>query len=253
MAALDVAGVTSRWLRQVANDGEMLDRTEMMYSDMYHPEEEMGDGESGRCCRCSCPPDTQCVTQEPGPDLTNLSESVLSQFSFRCGCREVCYTFQGRKVGRGQRTSCDGSMTHCQYRFDRGINKYPLRHVACFARRGCLHGLSRTVSKAGLLVQVGWWRHGRQTLTWWTRLEGGGWLVTNDKTSTAIFLYPDLVTALTGAINSEGTGLRSGDTELSVCQVTSLGVESGILLPGLIKTGQSLPFTSSMYSNIIDK
>ena len=77
--------------------------------------------------------------------------------------------------------------------------------------------------------------------------------MTNDKTSTAIFLYPDLVTALTGAINSEGTGLRSGDTELSVCQVTSLGVESGILLPGLIKTGQSLPFTSSMYSNIIDK
>ena len=40
MAALDVAGVTSRWLRQVANDGEMLDRTEMMCSDMYHPEEE---------------------------------------------------------------------------------------------------------------------------------------------------------------------------------------------------------------------
>ena len=121
MAALDVAGVTSRWLRQVANDGEMLDRTEMMYSDMYHPEEEeeTGDRDSGRCCRCSCPPDTPCVTQEPGPDFANSSESVLSQFSFRCGCREVCYTFQGQKVGRGQRTSCDGSMTHCQYRFDR--------------------------------------------------------------------------------------------------------------------------------------
>lgn len=74
--------------------------------------------------------------------------------------------------------------------------------------------------------------------------------MTNDKTSTAIFLYPDLVTALTGAINSEGTGLRSGG-ELSVCQVMSLGVESGILLPGLIKTGQSIPFTSSMYYSII--
>ena len=102
------------------------------------------------------------------------------------------------------------------------------------------------MSKAGLLVQVGWWRLGTRTLTWWTRLEGGGWLVTNDKTSTAIFLYPDMVTALTGAINSEGTGLRSG-VELTVCRVTSLGIESGILLPGLIKTGQSLPVTSSRY------
>ena len=118
MAALDVAGVTSRWLRHVANDGEMLDRTEMMYSDMYHPEEEedTSDGECGRCCRCTCPPDTLCVTQEP--DLTSSSESVLSHFSFRCGCREVCYTFQGQKVGRGQRTSCDGSVTHCQYRLE---------------------------------------------------------------------------------------------------------------------------------------
>ena len=100
------------------------------------------------------------------------------------------------------------------------------------------------MSKAGTLTQVGWWRHGGRTLTWWTRLEGGGWLVTNDKTSTAIFLYPDLVTALTGALNSEGTGLSSGD-ELGVCQVTSLGVESGILLPGLVRTGHSLPVTSS--------
>ena len=76
--------------------------------------------------------------------------------------------------------------------------------------------------------------------------------MTNDKTSTAIFLYPDLVTALTGAINSEGTGLSSG-AELTVCRVMSLGVESGILLPGLIKTGQSLPVTSSRYSNNIDE
>ena len=72
--------------------------------------------------------------------------------------------------------------------------------------------------------------------------------MTNDKTSTAIFLYPDLVTALTGAINSEGTGLRSG-AELGVCQVTSLGIQSGILLPGLVKTGLSLPVTSSKYSD----
>ena len=107
-----------------------------------------------------------------------------------------------------------------------------------------MHGLSRSVSQSGLLVQVGWWRLGGRTRTWWTRLEGGGWLGTNDKTNTAIFLYPDLVTALVGAINTEATGLTSG-AELTVCQVTSLGVESGILLPGLIKTGQSLPVTSS--------
>ena len=125
MAPLDVAGVTSRWLRHVANDGEMLDRTEMMYSDMYHPEEEEedtsgSDGECGRCCRCTCPPDTLCVTREPGPGLASSSESesVLSQFSYRCGCREVCYTYQGQKVGRGQRTSCDGSVTLCQYRLE---------------------------------------------------------------------------------------------------------------------------------------
>ena len=119
MAALDVAGVTSRWLKHVASDGEMLDRTEMMYSDMYEEdEEETRAGECGRCCRCSCPPDTPCVTREPGADLDNSSDSVLSQFSYRCGCREVCYTFQGQKVGRGQRTSCDGSVTHCQYRLE---------------------------------------------------------------------------------------------------------------------------------------
>ena len=119
MASLDVSGVTFRWLKHIANDREMMERTEMMYSDMYDTEEEEGLASDGECCVCSCSPDTQCAIRDPGPDLATRSESVLCEFSYRCGCREVCYTFQGLKVGRGQRTSCDGSVTHCQYRLDR--------------------------------------------------------------------------------------------------------------------------------------
>ena len=67
-------------------------------------------------------------------------------------------------------------------------------------------------------------------------------MVTNEKTDKVIFVYPDLVTALLANINTQ-TGLAEED--LTVCQISSLGIESGILVPGLIKCGQSVPVTKS--------
>ena len=94
------------------------------------------------------------------------------------------------------------------------------------------------MSRAGRLESVGWWSHGRRAGTWWTSVPGGAWLVTNTNTTTAIFLYPDLVTALLGNINTEDW---TAEEELAVCEVTSLSVEAGVILPGLSKTEGNLP------------
>ena len=84
---------------------------------------------------------------------------------------------------------------------------------------------------------IGWWRQGTKTGTWWTRVLGDGWHVTNDKSDSSIFIFPDLVTALVGQMNSNETASNS---DLTVCQVTNLGFEYGIVLPGLTKCGQNL-------------
>ena len=94
------------------------------------------------------------------------------------------------------------------------------------------------MSRAGRLESVGWWSHGRRAGTWWTAVPGGAWLVTNTNTTTAIFLYPDLVTALLGNINTQDW---TAEEELAVCEVSSLSVEAGVLVPGLTKSEGTIP------------
>ena len=105
-------------------------------------------------------------------------------------------------------------------------------------RQGARHGFSLTLGRAGRLESAGWWSHGRRTATWWRAVPGGAWLVTNTNTNLAIFIYPDLVTALLGNINTQDW---TAEEELAVCEVTSLSVEAGVILPGLSKTEGNLP------------
>ena len=102
------------------------------------------------------------------------------------------------------------------------------------------------MSQHGDLVSVGWWRHGEKTGTWWTRVSGGGWHVTNTKSSQSIFIYPDLVTALLGDIDQDCVSLGN----LDVCHIETLGFESGIILPGLGQKERSLPVTKSKIQNV---
>ena len=67
-------------------------------------------------------------------------------------------------------------------------------------------------------------------------------MVTNQKTEQVIFVYPDLVTALLANINMH-TWLAEED--MAVCQISTLGIESGILVPCLIKCGKNIPVTKS--------
>ena len=77
--------------------------------------------------------------------------------------------------------------------------------------------LTLTLAVAGL----GWVRGGARAGTWWRGVAGGGWLVSNTDTAAAVFLYPDLVTALAGNISNihttsntqaQGATVRTFDT-----------------------------------------
>lgn len=72
--------------------------------------------------------------------------------------------------------------------------------------------------------------------------------MTNDKSDSSIFIFPDLVTALVGQMNSNETASNS---DLTVCQVTNLGFESGIVLPGLTKCGQNLIVYKSISQTVL--
>ena len=73
---------------------------------------------------------------------------------------------------------------------------------------------------------------------------GGAWIISNDKISNEIFLYPDLTTALVGQIKLPECG--SG-TDLDVCEVVGLNSDGGILVPLLKQTGSCLPVNSCEY------
>ena len=73
-------------------------------------------------------------------------------------------------------------------------------------------------------------------------MEGGGWMVTNEKTDQVIFVYPDMVTALLANIN---TDTWMAEEELTVCQISTLGLENGIIVPCLIKCDYTIPVTKS--------
>ena len=113
MATLDVARIVTRWMNYVATDANMFDKIEMMYSDMY-AETNITDILTDKCCvPCSCDPG-ECVISPSDQDKDGTS--ILRNYKLKCGCNELCYTFNGNKVGRSQKTQCDGSVTHNEYR-----------------------------------------------------------------------------------------------------------------------------------------
>ena len=88
---------------------------------------------------------------------------------------------------------------------------------------------------------MGKWRGGRKVGTWWDRLEGGGWIITNTNIQNKIFLYPDLTTALVGDMRPPDYLARS---DLAVCEVVGLHSDGGILVPAVKHTGRTLPVSS---------
>ena len=75
-------------------------------------------------------------------------------------------------------------------------------------------GLAAPWGGGGGLARLGWVRGGARAGTWWRGVAGGGWLVSNTDTAAAVFLYPDLVTALAGTIANINTSntLAQGPT-----------------------------------------
>ena len=116
MDKVEVATVIARWLHYVAAAGpEMFDKTRMAEDTLEDGEDTQEEEE--RCCTpCSCAP-RPCLTR--APDTAAAEEeggSVLGRRSLACGCVELCYEWRGRRVGRSQRTHCDGSVTIAEYR-----------------------------------------------------------------------------------------------------------------------------------------
>jgi len=72
-------------------------------------------------------------------------------------------------------------------------------------------------------------------------------MVTNEKTDQVIFVYPDMVTALLANIN---TDTWMAEEELTVCQISTLGLENGIIVPCLIKCDNTIPVTKSISSTV---
>ena len=188
-------------------------------------------GGDEKCCRpCSCSEEAGeekglCVTREAG------GEGFADLYSWKCGCSEVCFSFEGLKVGRGWRTNCDGSIVSRQ------------------DRAGKPDGLSRSLGTGGQLESVGRWSGGRREGTWWTRLEGDGWLVSHSKIDTKTFLYPDLSTALVGLIDQSGLGKAGG--ELAICKVIGFASDKGLLVPQLANTGKTLLVGKDISSSVL--
>ena len=224
-----VGSMVAKWLEYMETNREALDKMEIMYRD----KEDGDDAEENvpeKCCisDCQCQLSGLCwqSLEENTTKDESSDESALKENQFKCGCSEVCFSFRVQKVGRSIKTFCDGSVMSRSY------------------RRGFLHGFSKIVGKDGKLVRLGNWRGGLKVGTWWEMVEGGAWVIANDKISNKIFLYPDLTTALFGQIKPPELG--SG-TDLDVCEVVGLNSDGGILVPLLKQTGSCLPVSSCEY------
>ena len=121
MASLDVAKIIARWIKYVASDANMFDKTEIMYSDMYNEATKQVTLTETCCKKCDCEPG-QCVTNGDPAQKTNGDNAniALGHYNYKCGCVELCYSFNNQKVGRSKRTQCDGSVTENEYRLDIG-------------------------------------------------------------------------------------------------------------------------------------
>ena len=112
---MDVANIIGQWIHHLETDRGVMDRLEVMYSTRYEVREEESLLEDERCCvKCDCSEgDRRCVREEEGG---RGDSSVLSQYSYQCGCQEESYTYQGRRLGRSRRTRCDGATVTTDYR-----------------------------------------------------------------------------------------------------------------------------------------
>ena len=117
MASLDVANIIAQWLHHLETDRGVMDRLEVMYSTRYEVREEESLLEDGRCCvKCDCSEGCTREEGEEGRGGRGGDSSVLSQYSYQCGCQEETYTFHGRRLGRSRRTRCDGATVTTDYR-----------------------------------------------------------------------------------------------------------------------------------------
>ena len=225
-----IGSMVTRWLEYMEIDREALDKMEVMYREKEELSEVVSDDEETmieRCCISDCPcrlKETCCNSLEKDVmEGESPNNSVLREYQFNCGCSEVCFSFRGQKVGSSHRTFCNGLVMSRSY------------------RKGFVHGFSKTVGNSGRLVSLGKWKGGIKVGTWWERVEGGAWVITNDKIKNKIFLYPDFTTALVGHILLPGC---LSSTDLDVCEVVGLGSDGGILVPLLKQSKMNLPVSS---------
>ena len=106
---MDFSKVIERWLNFVSTDNSLFENIQLPDgSDSTY------DNIVEKCCfACSCQPG-QCITE------TRVNESddtcVMNDYTWQCGCQEICYSFEGKKVGHSQKSCCDGSKTLREYR-----------------------------------------------------------------------------------------------------------------------------------------
>ena len=152
-----VESMVARRLEYMETNREALDKMEMMYRDKDDGDD-VEENVSETCCisDCQCQLSGRCwqSLEEDSIEDESSGESVLKEYQFKCGCFEVCFLFKGQKVGRSNRTFCDGSGMSRSY------------------RRGFLQGFSKTVEKDGKLVRLGKWIGGLKVGTWWEMVEG---------------------------------------------------------------------------------
>ena len=104
----DLSKVVERWLHFVATDNSLFENIQL--PDDFDLKEKAED----KCCvACSCQPGG-CVTETRVNEDTSVS--VKSEYTWQCGCQEICYSYEGKKVGRSQKCCCDGSKTFKEYR-----------------------------------------------------------------------------------------------------------------------------------------
>ena len=121
MARLEVSNIISKWVHHLETDRGVMDRLEVVYRTRYEVKEEEEEEERlvevGRCCvPCDCSETGGgCVRgEEEGREETG--SSVLTRYSYQCGCQEESYTHQARRLGRSRRTRCDGASVTTDYR-----------------------------------------------------------------------------------------------------------------------------------------
>ena len=103
---MDVSKIISQWIKFVVKDDSLFENIQL--SDVA---EEVDVGGDSCCGECQCVPGT-CHVSQPRGDSSNLLE-----FRYQCGCTELCYAGKlGKKVGRSQRTKCNGTTAFNEYR-----------------------------------------------------------------------------------------------------------------------------------------